>query len=426
MERGKTNRREFLGKSVATGAAVGATLSAISAPSRARAAGANGRIKLGLIGCGSRMAGLAKYAKEADENITVTAICDVWKEKRDAWTERVEELFGAKPKAYVDYRKVLEDGDVDAVVIATPAHQHCGQTIDAARAEKHIYVEKPLATLMESLEPLNQCRDAVNEAGIVIQHGTQGSSAKGTLALASFLAEGKLGKVFRIESTINHYVPYWNRYKGPEKEGETDWNAFLYDKSPRPFDADQHAAWMGYQDYSSGPIGGWMAHFSNFVHAVMGCGCPTTATAFGGVYAPTSDRRRTAPDNVTVILEYAEGFYTQFVTHFGSSLNNETTFFMAEKGLVQTRFGHWPGDPVYSSTGVDKAIPETKLLGEDPPYPGSAHMADWFACIRGGGQTRANMEMGYRQGIAIVLGDTAQRLGRKVVFDPEKREVRPA
>jgi len=242
MERGKTNRREFLGKSVATGAAVGATLSAISAPSRARAAGANGRIKLGLIGCGSRMAGLAKYAKEADENITVTAICDVWKEKRDAWTERVEELFGAKPKAYVDYRKVLEDGDVDAVVIATPAHQHCGQTIDAARAEKHVYVEKPLAPLMESLEPLNQCRDAVNEAGIVIQHGTQGSSAKGTLALASFLAEGKLGKVFRIESTINHYVPYWNRYKGPEKEGETDWNAFLYDKSPRPFDADQHAA----------------------------------------------------------------------------------------------------------------------------------------------------------------------------------------
>ena len=115
-----------------------------------------------------------------------------------------------------------------------------------------------------------------------------------------------------------------------------------------------------------------------------------------------------------------------FVTHFGSSLNNETTFFMAEKGLVETRFGHWPGDPVYSSKGVDDAIPAAKLLGENPPYPGAAHMADWFGAIRGGGRTRADMERGYRQGIAVVMGDTARRLGRKVVFDRETRSVRPA
>lgn len=415
-------RREFLRKSAAAGAA----LSAITAAGHARAIGANDRIKLGLIGCGGRMAGLVNYAKGADENVTVTAICDVWRQKRDAWTAQIEKLFGAKPKAYVDYRKLLEEADVDAVVIATPAHQHCGQTIDAARAGKHVYVEKPLAPLMESLQPLNRCYDVVKETGIVIQHGTQGSSAEGTFALKDFLAGGKLGKVFRIESTINHYVPYWNHYKGPQEEKETDWKGFLYGKEPRPFDADQHAAWMGYQDFSSGPIGGWMAHFSNFVHAVTGCQCPVAATAFGGIYAPTSDRRRTAPDNVTVVLEYAEGFYTQFVTHFGSSLNNETTFFMAEKGLVQTRFGHWPGDPVYSSKGVDDKIPEQKLLGKDPPYPGTAHMADWFSAIRDGGQTNADMEMGYRQGIAIILGDTAHRLARKVVFDKEKREVRPA
>lgn len=426
MPQDKTNRREFLGKSVAAGATAGMTLSAMTSPARARAAGANERIKLGLIGCGGRMGGLAKYAKSADENITVTAVCDVWKEKRDWWTAYVDKTFGAKPKAYVDYRKLLDQADVDAVVIATPAHQHCGQTIDAARAGKHVYVEKPFAPLMESLEPLNKAYDVVKETGIVIQHGTQGSSAEETLALKDFLAEGKLGKVFRIESTINHYVPYWNRYKGPEKEEETDWKGFLYDKPPRPFDADQHASWMGYYDFSSGPIGGWMAHFSNFVHAVTGCDCPISATSFGGIYAPTSDRRRTAPDNVCVILEYAEGFYTQFVTHFGSSLNNETTFFMSEKGLVQTRFGHWPGDPVYSSKGVDDAIPETKLLDKDPPYPGPAHMADWFGCIRGGGQTNANMEMGYKQGIAIVMGDTACRLGRKVVFDRQKRTIRPA
>ncbi len=426
MQHDKTNRRAFLQQSVATGTAAGAAISAMTASSYGRVLGAGERIRLGLIGCGGRMNGLVNYAKGADENMTVTAICDVWQQKRDQWAEKIDKMFGAKPQPFVDYRKLLAEADVDAVVIATPDHQHCGQTIDAARAGKHVYVEKPFAPLMESLEPLNQAYDVVNQTGIVIQHGTQGSSAEETFAVAEFLKSGKLGKVFRIESTINHYVPYWNRYKGPEQEQETDWKGFLYDKTPRPFDADQHASWMGYQDFSSGPIGGWMAHFSNYVHAVTGCGCPRAATAFGGIYAPTSDRRRTAPDNVCVILEYAKGFYTQFVTHFGSSLNNETTFFMAEKGLVQTRFGHWPGNPVYSSKGVDDAIPETKLLDHDPPYPGIAHMADWFGCIREGGQTHANMEMGYRQGIAIVMGDTAARLGRKVVFDKEKREVRPA
>jgi predicted dehydrogenase len=425
MQQNKTTRRTFLHQSVAAGTA-GVALSATSASSYARVLGAGERIRLGLIGCGGRMNGLANYAKGADENVTVTAICDVWHQKRNQWTDKIGKMFGAKPSAYIDYRKLLAEAGCDAVVIATPAHQHCGQTIDAARAGKHVYVEKPFAPLMESLEPLNKAYDLVKQSGIVIQHGTQGSSAEETLALAEFLKGGKLGKVFRIESTINHYVPYWNRYQGPQKEGETDWPAFLYDKSPRPFDADQHASWMGYQDFSSGPIGGWMAHFSDYVHAVTGCDCPATATAFGGVYAPTSDPRRTAPDNVCVILEYAEGFYTQFVTHFGSSLNTETTFFMAEKGLVQSRFGHWPGNPVYSSKGVDDKIPETKLLDHDPPYPGTAHMADWFHAIRHGGPTHADMEMGYRQGIAIVMGDAAWRLGRKVRFDRQDRQVRPA
>lgn len=426
MKRPKSNRREFLEKSLLGGAGAAIATSMLPAAGFARAIGANDRINIGLIGCGGRMGYLARAAKNADPNVTVTAICDVWKQKREAWTKDIEEIYGYKPTAYTDYRKLLETTDIDAVIIATPAHQHCGQATAAALAGKHIYVEKPIAPLMESLGPLNKLYDTVKKTGIVIQHGTQGSSAAETLALKDFFAGGKLGKIFRIESTINHYVPYWNTYKGPQKEEETRWDFFLYGKPPRPFNADQHASWMGYHDFSSGPIGGWMAHFSNFVHAVTDCECPVTATAFGGVYAPTSDRRRTAPDNVVVILEYAEGFYTQFVTHFGSSLNTETTFFMLDKGLVQTRFGHHPGNPVYSSRGVDDSIPEKKLLEGDTPYPGKAHMTDWFNHIRNGGQTHANMDMGYKQGIAVVMGDTAYRLGRKVVFDKAKREIRPA
>ena len=427
MPPNKTNRRGFLCHGIATGAAAGAGLSAMNAASYARIIGANDRVRIGLIGCGGRGRGIIRtMLQPAETNTAVTAICDVWKLRLETYPAEIEKLFGTKPKAYDDHHRLLDDGSVDAVIIATPAHQHCAQVIDAAKSGKHVYVEKPIAPLMESLTPLNDCYDVVKETGIVIQHGTQGSSATETFALKKFFTEGKLGKVFRIESTINHYTPYWNRYKGPEKKQDTNWKGFLHDKSPRPFDADQHASWMGYSDFSSGPIGGWMAHFSNFVHAVTGCDCPTTATAFGGVYAPSSDRRRTAPDNVVVILEYAEGFYTQFVTHFGSSLNSETTFFMLDKGLVQTRFGHFPGNPVYSSKGVNNNIPEKKLLETDPVYPGPAHVANWVDCIRSGGRPNADMEMGYKQGIAIVMGDTAYRSGRKVVFDRQARQIRPA
>jgi predicted dehydrogenase len=426
MRTEKTSRREFLKTSLLTGAGAVIATSALWSRSFARAIGSNDRINVGLIGCGGRMGSLVREAHGANANITVTAICDVWAQQRDAWGGLIERMFGSKPKAYADYRKLLADDEIDAVIIATPAHQHCGQATEAAKAGKHIYVEKPIAPLMESLELLNGLYDTVKKAGIVIQHGTQGSSALETFALKDFFAKGSLGKVFRIQSTISLYEPYWNQYRGPQKEEETDWKAFLYGKRMRPFDPDQHASWMGYHDFSSGPIGGWMSHFSNFVHAVTGCSCPIAATAFGGVYAPTSDRRRNAPDNVTVILEYAEGFYTQFVTHFGSAFNTETTFFMLDKGLVQTRFGHGPGNPIVSSKGVDDSIPEKKLMEQDPPAVGSAHMANWFECIRNGGKTNANMEMGYKQGIAVIMGDTAYRLARKVVFDKEKREIRPA
>ena len=92
----------------------------------------------------------------------------------------------------------------------------------------------------------------------------------------------------------------------------------------------------------------------------------------------------------------------------------------------RTRFGHNVGNPVYSSEGVNDEIKEQKLLDFDPPYPGAAHVANWLDCVRGGGEPSANMDYGYKQGIAVLLGDAAYSLGRKVKFDGEKREIRPA
>jgi len=423
----RTNRRDFLRRGLAAGAGAGLALSRFTASSYARVIGANERINLGLIGCGGRGRYIIQnMAKPADPNITLVAVCDIWKKRLESYPGEAEALWGAKPRAYPDYRKVLEQQDVDAVIIATPDHQHAGQTIDAVQAGKHVYVEKPIIGIAEDLAELNRCADVVRASKMVVQNGTQGVSCPAARAIRRFIADGKLGKLFRIESSNSLYRPYWVHYKGPQSEDETDWKAFLYNRKARPFDAHQHACWMGYHDFTAGTIGGWMTHFINTVHFVTGCGAPVSAVSYGGRFAPTNDPRCDAPDQTAVFLDYAEGFHTQFTSHFGSAIDEERTIFMFEKGCIKTRFGHHLGNPEVSSDGVDDKIKPYKLLDQDPPYPGAAHVKNWLDCIREGGQPAANMEYGHTQGIAVIMGDMAYKLGRKVVYDKAKREVRPA
>ena len=426
MAESKISRRGFLRDGVVAGAA-GWALSHGTAASYARILGANERINIGLIGCGGRGRYIvANMIKPAKAETALVAICDIWKHRRDTYFGEAENDMGLKTPAYGDYRKLLEHPGLDAVVIATPAHQHCGQTIDAVNAGKHVYVEKPIVSVMQDLEVFNKCHETVKASKIIVQNGSQGVSGPSAPAVRDFIASGTLGKLYRIESNANYPVPYWVNYKGPQTEAETDWKAFLYNRKDRPFDAHMHASWMGYHEFSSGPIGGWMAHFINTVHFVTGCDYPTQCVAYGGRYAPADDPRCDAPNQVTVNLEYAAGFCTQFVTHFGSSIDDETTKFMFEKGTLRTRFGHYLGNPEYSSEGVDDKIAKKTLLDADPGYPGVAHVENWIDCMRSGQQPSANMDYGHKQGIAVLMGDASCSLGRRVVYDKTKREIRPA
>ena len=429
-------RREFIRQTVAAGAAAGLTLgqgAASAARSAARVLGANDRINLGLIGCGGRGRWVMEnMVHPANANTALVAVCDIWKERRETYPGEAEKAYGLKPKVYADYRKLLEHADVDAVIIATPDHLHCGQTVDAVAAGKHVYVEKPLAAVIADLPGLNKCYETVKASKMAVQMGTQGVSSPGARAIKSFIAEQKLGKLFRVESSESTLRPYWVNYKGPQTESETDWAAFLGPRPNRPFNAHLHASWMGYYDITSGAIGGWMSHFINAVHFVTGCQMPVSATAWGGRYECGDDPRCDAPDQVTVMLDYADplgsgdGFHTQFTSHFGSCIDAETTRFMFQKGMIKSGFGHDLGNPVSSTEGVERKFVEQKLLDTDPPYPGQEHVTNWFDCIRNGNQPNANIEFGYKHSIAVLLGDQAYVQKRKMVFDPETRNIKQA
>ncbi len=425
MPRGTVNRRTFIKKGLAAGTA-GLALSRMTAAGYGRVIGANDRINIGLIGCGGRGRGLIQVMREADpEAATLVAACDVHKSRLEDYRNEQEKASGHKPKGYRDPRELLADKEIDAVVIATPDHQHCGFAIDAIEAGKHVYVEKPLPGLACDLPALNKLYDTAKASRLAVQVGTQGASCRGVQAIKKVIEEGKLGKLFRVESTQTLKKPYWVGYKGPETEAETDWKAWLYNRPYRPFDAKMHAKWMGYSEITSGTIGGWMSHFINMVHYVTGCGLPKAAVAWGGRYAPTNDPDCTAPDQTDVVLEYAEGFHTQFTSHFGNAIDNEKTIFMFENGTIRCKFGHMPGNPILSGEGVKKDFEEKPLLEDEPPSPLVLHLKNWLDCIRSGAQPNAHIELGYKHGIAVVMGDVSWNVHRKVTFDPKTREVKP-
>ena len=423
MSQSKTSRRLFIRQGLAAGAA-GIAMSRMTAVSHARTIGANDRINVGIIGCGMRGGWLIKNSIQVDsKGVAIVAACDIFKPRLEDYCNEREKALGLKPKAYHDYHKLLEDGDVDAVVIATPDHQHCGFAMDALAAGKHVYVEKPLPGLACDLPQLNKLYDAVKASKLTVQVGTQGASSLGAQAIKKVIQEGKLGKLFRVESTETHVIPYWTFYKGPATEAETDWKAWLYNRPARPFDAKMHAMWMGYSEITSGTIGGWMSHFVNLVHCVTGCGLPKSAVAWGGRYASTNDPACTCPDQTDVVLQYAEGFHTHFASHFGNNIDDETTLFMFENGVIRCKFGHDPGIPTMSAEGVKKEFKPEPLLGETPPSSLVLHMKNWLDCIRTGQKPNASIDLGYKHGVAVVLGDAAWTQNRKVYFDEAKREV---
>src|SRR5688572_16491272 len=238
----------------------------LTAAERKRSIGAKERIRIAQIGCGSRgrgahlEKGLIPHVEA--HNFEVVAIADPWKVSREGTNAVIKEAFGREAKAFVSYRDLLAMDGIDAVMIASPDHLHTTHLEAVAKAGKHIYVEKPLATEFDKLVRAYDAAKSAQAKGSVIQVGTQMRSYPGIVGAREVLKSGVLGKVSLIEEVRNAERPYWYVYldRGV-KEEDVDWNEFLGDRKKRPFRADQYEAWYGYYEFSQGPVPQWGAHF---------------------------------------------------------------------------------------------------------------------------------------------------------------------
>lgn len=398
---------------------------AMTAISYGRISGANGRIRVANIGCGRRQLLRDLITVKDAAQITVTAVCDTWKQKLDAAVAQVKEFAGNTPYASARYQEVLQRADVDAVVIGTPDHQHCTMLIDAIRAGKHVYVEKPLAMNMEELI---RAYDTVKKSDRVVQVGTQMRSYPQAVGLKAFLADKRLGPVLKVEQVRNGYSPYWMSYGGseytgqPPAAGDVDWQAFLMGREPRPFDAHQYQNWYGYRDFSQGPHTNLMVHFIDLMHFTTGVEFPSRVVALGGTYRWKSTFD--VPDSVEVVYEYPEGFLVRYCTMFGNGANNYAKWFGTLGTVDAARLsprerwvatGDGSGEPDRISARIE--IDEPKTLH---------HMHDFIECIRSGRKPIAPIEAGYSHSVAVIMADMALEQGRRLTYDAKHRRIIPA
>jgi len=407
-------RRQFVGQSAA----------AATAMAYQRTPGANDRVRVANIGCGRR--GLLKELIQLKDtaNIEIAAVCDTWRQKREKAAADVKEFTGKEPQQVVAYADVLAQKDIDAVVIGTPDHQHCTILIDAIRAGKDVYVEKPLAMNMRELI---RAYDAVKRSDRIVQIGTQMRSYPQSAGARQLVTSGGLGKVLKVEQARNGYSPYWMSYGGKgffgEKpaEADVDWKAFVMGAKPRPFSADQYMGWYGYRDFSRGPHTNLMVHFIDLVHFVTGTGAPKRVVAMGGTFRWKEDFD--APDSVEVILEYSEGFMVRYCTVFGNGANSYAKWF-GTRGTLDAKSlssrEHWivSGE----GSGEPDKIQEKSEIPESPPVH---HMQNFLDCVRSRQQPIAPIEAGYAHSVAVIMADEAFTTGRRMVYDSAKREVHP-
>lgn len=329
MENYKT-RRYFIKNSALTAAGIAVGAQAIGMPLDSGIIGSNEKIRLGFIGVGNRGSQLMNLFMQ-NSDCEVAALCDVYEpyttRKRAQVNARYLETMGGQipkmgenfpkpPKIYKDYRKMLEDKDIDAVCIATPDHWHALQTIHAIQAGKDVFVEKPLTqTIYEGRKMVEA--EAASRQIVAVGLNRRGSATY--QKLAKEIPNGKIGKVtvasaYRINNMFPNGIGKLNQEQPP---ADFDWDLWLGPRAARPYQyniAPYMFRW--WNDYSS-QMGNWGVHFMDVIRWMMGETAPSAISAHGGKYI--LDHDGDIPDTMQVTFEFPSGAIVTFCIYEASS-----------------------------------------------------------------------------------------------------------
>ena len=420
-------RRDFL-KTAATAAVT-------AGPAVISARGQNDKITIGWIGVGTRgNAGIDWLKKAAGDKVHLKSICDAYDGYIARGIDRVATIWGHKPDTYKDYRQLLADKSIDAVFIMTPEHLHHRMTIDALRAGKHIYVEKPLAhTIEEGEEIIREWK----KTDRVVQVGTQNRSSSLYRKAKEMIKQGMVGDVhyvrafwYRNSTTDN---PAW-RYVIPQdtNPGNTDWEKFLGPAPKRAFDKRRYFQWRLYWDYSGGISTDLLVHQTDITNFMLDKTVPTSCMASGGIYRWTdANDDRDTPDTFSAIYEYADKFHINYSCYFGNDQYGYGEQVCGNEGTIEVLnrqdLNFYPQLLKNLAPPHVKARKAIQLNGQKDFQEADGvnnHFKNWIAAIEGKEKVIADPEVGQQAAIGGHMATLSFKQGRKALWDDRGRRVK--
>ncbi len=381
---------------------------ALTAASYSRVMGANDRVALGVIGCGSRGKYVTGYFQK-NAAVQVAALCDVYAQRID---EALQKFPGAK--SFDDHRKLLEMRGIDAVYIATPDHWHAGCAIDALNAGKDVYVEKPLTLRIDEGPPIVKAARVNNR---ICQVGMQRRSSPAYLqAKRDFVQTGRLGKVTMTRTWWHGNGAHLQ--KAPpalaQQPSNLNWARFLGPVKWRDWDPQQFWNFRAYLDFGGGQVTDLFTHWVDVAHMFLGKEVPTSAVAAGGVYHYKDGR--TAPDTVSVLLEYPDEFNVTFDATLAPSVTGTGMEMCGTEGRIRVT------DKIeFLPVGKGAQAEVIKFEGEDTV----AHVNNFIDCVKSRKLPNADVLIGHRSAQASHLGNIAYVEKRRIKFDSVREEIQP-
>src|SRR5579872_1609931 len=376
-----TTRRSFL---IASG---------LTALASTRVFGANDRLRLGVIGAGERVKGLLHAADNAGA-YEIVAVSDVYGPYRDAIKERSNGLA----TTHLDYREVLDNKEVDAVIIASPDHWHVTMAADALKAGKDVYLEKPVTHTMEEGETLSK---AVRSGKQILQCGMQQRSWTHFRDAVDLIQAGSLGRVVQVRTY------WWQNYQRnwpskPVDQQGLDWKRWLGSAPDQPFTDEKFSHWRWYWNFGGGAMTDLFTHWIDVVHWAMKADQPKQACMIGDKYV---FEQWDCPDTIQASFRYP-GFDVVYEGMMSSSIDDGGLEFRGTEATLKIDRG---GFTVHREH-LEEA--ENPILTDRSALDGTiSHMANFFDCVKTRKEPNAPVETGVAAARAGHVGNLAYHHG---------------
>jgi predicted dehydrogenase len=368
-----------------------------------RSYAANDRVRAGIIGAGGRGRYLTAQFKEIGAEMA--AVCDVY----EANLQEGLKVASTGAKSYDNYKRLLDDKSIDAVVIATPDHWHAQMTIDAVQAGKDVYVEKPLAhTIADGFRMI----DAVRRTKRVVQLGTQRRSYPLFQEAKSIIDSGQVGRVHLVNSWWVNTTP--KVLSKPALKGKLDWNQWLGSAPKRELDPVRFRNWYWFYDYSGGLLVGQAAHVVDAINWFMNSKFPIAVSCNGLLDQQGAE----VPETASMTIEhpdYMAIFTLGYKAMRYALVNDQLKQFHGDKArfdVGRESYALYPED----TRALDMKATIQKREPNTFESAARAHIRNFLDCIKSRQEPNATVEMGQYTNVILCLAMDSMRLKQRMVF----------